>query len=294
MTGARGHNHWGRTGTASASNVSRGVDFKDVGTVVLFDFPRSVKSYIHRVGRTARADRAGVSLAFVANGDEADSLALQAVLDTQVERQVRAGVPLEHAQASLQALPLDRQSVEAFRYRASDKLCAVTGAAVREERLAQIKAELVNSARLKAHWEDNPRELQLLQHDHVLRGQKVSKHLASVPSYLLPEGMQESAAAAAPQASNDSSDANRNKLRRNKHKLAVGASNAARKNAPNLARLSGISLAKAKGRQTMAAKAASDPLRSFRARSLGGGGSGTAFGANVTASGGASKPKVDF
>jgi ATP-dependent RNA helicase DDX56/DBP9 len=34
--------------------VARGIDFKHVSTVVNFDFPASVKSYVHRIGRTAR------------------------------------------------------------------------------------------------------------------------------------------------------------------------------------------------------------------------------------------------
>ncbi len=37
--------------------ASRGMDFSDVGHVVLFDFPRDGVEYVRRVGRAARGDR---------------------------------------------------------------------------------------------------------------------------------------------------------------------------------------------------------------------------------------------
>ena len=35
--------------------VARGIDFKNVNLVVNYDFPNSILTYIHRVGRTGRA-----------------------------------------------------------------------------------------------------------------------------------------------------------------------------------------------------------------------------------------------
>ncbi|KAG8426512.1 ATP-dependent DNA/RNA helicase [Metarhizium acridum] len=45
--------------------VSRGIDFKNVAAVINFDLPTSASSYTHRVGRTARAGKAGMALSFV-------------------------------------------------------------------------------------------------------------------------------------------------------------------------------------------------------------------------------------
>ncbi|MDR3069812.1 MAG: DEAD/DEAH box helicase, partial [Propionibacteriaceae bacterium] len=45
--------------------AARGLDVERVGLVVNFDIPREAESYVHRVGRTARAGRTGEAFAFV-------------------------------------------------------------------------------------------------------------------------------------------------------------------------------------------------------------------------------------
>lgn len=50
--------------------VARGIDISDVSHVVCFDLPAEPEQYIHRIGRTGRADREGVALAFVSPLEE--------------------------------------------------------------------------------------------------------------------------------------------------------------------------------------------------------------------------------
>lgn len=50
--------------------MSRGVDFKGVGTVVNYDFPTSATSYVHRVGRTGRAGRKGKAVTLWTDDDK--------------------------------------------------------------------------------------------------------------------------------------------------------------------------------------------------------------------------------
>ncbi|WRT69353.1 ATP-dependent RNA helicase ROK1 [Kwoniella shivajii] len=44
--------------------LARGMDFRGVKVVVNYDFPQSVQSYIHRIGRTGRAGRPGKAVTF--------------------------------------------------------------------------------------------------------------------------------------------------------------------------------------------------------------------------------------
>lgn len=49
--------------------VARGLDFDDVTHVVNFDLPEVPENYIHRIGRTGRADKKGVALSFITKDD---------------------------------------------------------------------------------------------------------------------------------------------------------------------------------------------------------------------------------
>lgn len=45
--------------------ASRGLDITDVSHVINFDEPQSYNDYVHRIGRTGRANKAGIALTFV-------------------------------------------------------------------------------------------------------------------------------------------------------------------------------------------------------------------------------------
>ncbi|XP_068619483.1 probable ATP-dependent RNA helicase DDX43 [Battus philenor] len=49
--------------------ASRGIDIQDLTHVINFDFPRHIEDYVHRVGRTGRAGKQGVSITFVTRQD---------------------------------------------------------------------------------------------------------------------------------------------------------------------------------------------------------------------------------
>jgi len=45
--------------------AARGIDIDNVSHVINYELPETYADYIHRIGRTGRADRAGVALTFI-------------------------------------------------------------------------------------------------------------------------------------------------------------------------------------------------------------------------------------
>jgi len=66
--------------------AARGIDVEALGHVVNFDIPKVPEDYIHRVGRTARADATGEAFTLVAPEDEADLKRIERVLGSKIPR----------------------------------------------------------------------------------------------------------------------------------------------------------------------------------------------------------------
>lgn len=65
--------------------VARGLDFDDVTHVVNFDIPDEAESYIHRIGRTGRADKKGVALAFITKEDSDYRKAIEELMGKKIQ-----------------------------------------------------------------------------------------------------------------------------------------------------------------------------------------------------------------
>lgn len=168
--------------------VSRGVDFQGVAAVINFDFPNSAKAYTHRIGRTARGGQRGMSLSFVVTKDLVEDKKEVArgkgIYDDAVYLRVKK--QQEAKGAELKPYSFEKKNVSGFKYRVEDALKAVNKVAVKEARIKEIKREIMNSEKLKAHFEDKPKDLEFLRHDHALQPAKVQDHLKHIPSYLMP------------------------------------------------------------------------------------------------------------
>lgn len=66
--------------------LSRGIDVEGIDLVVNYDVPPDPEDYIHRIGRTARAERTGTAITFVNNRDARKFTAIERLMDRQVDQ----------------------------------------------------------------------------------------------------------------------------------------------------------------------------------------------------------------
>ena len=71
--------------------VARGIDVEELSHVVNFDVPHMPEDYIHRVGRTARAEATGDAFTFVSPEEEADLKAIEKAIGKRITRLTVAG-----------------------------------------------------------------------------------------------------------------------------------------------------------------------------------------------------------
>ncbi|HSE67107.1 MAG TPA: DEAD/DEAH box helicase [Gemmatimonadales bacterium] len=68
--------------------AQRGIDIEELGHVVNFDVPKVAEDYIHRVGRTARAEAIGDAFTFVAPDEEEDLRRIERAIGRRLPRVV--------------------------------------------------------------------------------------------------------------------------------------------------------------------------------------------------------------
>lgn len=66
--------------------ISRGIDIDNIETVINFDVPREAEEYVHRIGRTARADKEGKGITFVNEKEISKFKKIEKLLEKEVEK----------------------------------------------------------------------------------------------------------------------------------------------------------------------------------------------------------------
>jgi superfamily II DNA/RNA helicase len=77
----------GKTDVLVATDiVARGIDIDDIRIVINYDVPHDAEDYVHRIGRTARADRDGMAITFISDTDMYKFQSIEHFLGKEVDK----------------------------------------------------------------------------------------------------------------------------------------------------------------------------------------------------------------
>jgi ATP-dependent RNA helicase RhlE len=104
--------------------VSRGLDISDVSHVINFDIPEDPTHYIHRIGRTGRADKEGIAISFVSDLD----VDLYAKIETTINSTISDTTIPEEVEITSTLLEFEKPEVPGVNYLAKATLKNSQGA----------------------------------------------------------------------------------------------------------------------------------------------------------------------
>ena len=111
----------GRTRVLVATDiVARGIDVEALDHVVNFDVPHAPDDYIHRVGRTARAEATGDAYTLVSQDEETYARAIERLVGRRIERRTVEGFDYDAAAEPRLEVP-QAERLAALRARKSDE-----------------------------------------------------------------------------------------------------------------------------------------------------------------------------
>ncbi|MDA3817032.1 MAG: DEAD/DEAH box helicase [Prolixibacteraceae bacterium] len=64
--------------------ISRGIDIKDIELIINYDVPRDAEDYVHRIGRTARAESEGVAITLINESDMFRFKKIEQLIDKEI------------------------------------------------------------------------------------------------------------------------------------------------------------------------------------------------------------------
>ena len=66
--------------------VARGIDIDDISLVINFDVPHDAEDYVHRIGRTARANKDGRAITFISQNEIRDFKQIERFLEKEIHK----------------------------------------------------------------------------------------------------------------------------------------------------------------------------------------------------------------
>jgi ATP-dependent RNA helicase RhlE len=101
--------------------VARGIDVEELGHVVNFDVPHVPEDYIHRVGRTARAEATGDAFTFVSPEEETDLRAIERAVGKRLPRVTLPGFDYASKPAERFEVPVAERIAEIRKRKAEER-----------------------------------------------------------------------------------------------------------------------------------------------------------------------------
>ena len=71
-------------GIVTTDIMARGLDISDITHVINLQFPETSEQYIHRIGRTGRADKEGIAISFIVPKEEEDFIETEVLMQKEV------------------------------------------------------------------------------------------------------------------------------------------------------------------------------------------------------------------
>ncbi|MFT7587956.1 MAG: ATP-dependent RNA helicase RhlE [Limisphaerales bacterium] len=117
--------------------MARGLDLDKITHVFNFDTPDYPENYMHRIGRTGRAEQEGKSILFYTENEEDSKLEIETLMDYEIPEE---GFP-EEVEITSQLTPEERPRMRESNH-SRNKLAAASGAAFHEKKDKNKKVNL--------------------------------------------------------------------------------------------------------------------------------------------------------
>jgi ATP-dependent RNA helicase RhlE len=138
--------------------VARGIDVEELGHVINFDVPLVPEDYIHRVGRTARAEATGDAFTFVSPEEEGDLAAIERAIGRRLPRVTLPAFDYGAKGGERFEVPIAERIAEIRKRKAEERARAKEKAARREQREAEEAARRQSKEGDRSRRATAPRE----------------------------------------------------------------------------------------------------------------------------------------
>lgn len=133
-------------GLIATDIIARGIDIDDVSHVINFDLPENSEHYIHRIGRTGRADRNGSAISFISEKEHTFQRGIEALMQKEIPMK---GNP-ENLEISEELIDLEKTVIAEVTLKKKDPRQNPDGSAYHEKKDKNQKVNLGSSLKRKA------------------------------------------------------------------------------------------------------------------------------------------------